>query len=403
MDIIYNNNVDDVIKTEAIMKTLKLVMEGLPHFKDKIELNFVAQQRVNDYDKERLHHAFSNIYVNKAISFVGVNASGKTTILKAVSFVMKMLNNESLNNIESKTIFDELDEKQQVRVTSYFYNDRDVCKLETVIGKGVNKVDGSEKLVICDETLWAKESTKVKTKKGLFEFSNSDLKAKRDKNAQYLMEDVSIIVAENKRENMVLSLYDMLEWTDHNMLNVLGKFPKELLTFLDPSIEYLECILKEKKVDIHLKFYGKEEIIMNSLDVLENYLSSGTIKGLGVFMAATFSFIEGGYLIIDEIENHFNQEIVATLLRFFLDAKVNKNGATIIFSTHYSELLDEFDRNDGIYIVRNKNGIGVENLANLLKRNDIKKSEIYDSDYLGGTVPAYDAYMALKKVLGHIR
>ena len=82
-----------------------------------------------------------------------------------------------------------------------------------------------------------------------------------------------------------------------------------------------------------------------------------------------------------------------------MDEKVNKNGATLIFSTHYSELLDEFDRNDGIYVVRNKEGISAENLANILKRNDIKKSEVYDSDYLGGTVPAYEAYIALKKVL----
>lgn len=385
------------------MKLLKIVINGLPHFKDELDINFVALQRVDNYDKERLCNVFSNIYVNKAISFVGINASGKTTILKAILFVMKMLNNESLNNIQSKTILDDLNDNQQVTITTYFYDGHDVNKLETSIGKEVNDVDGSEKLIITDEKLWSKEGTKIKTKKSLFDFAEVDFKEKRDKNEQYLMDDVSIIVAENKKKNMSLFICDMLEWTDHNILNVLGRFPKELLTFLDPSIEYLECSLIEKKVDIRLKFYCKEEIIINNPRALENYLSSGTIKGLGVFMSATFSFIEGGYLIIDEIENHFNREIVATLIRFFIDEKVNRNGATIIFSTHYSELLDEFDRNDSIYIVRNKEGIGVENLSNILKRNDIKKSEVYDSDYLGGTVPAYEAYMALKKVLSSFK
>ena len=385
------------------MKLLKIVINGLPHFQNELDLDFVAQQRVDDYDKERLCNVFSNIYVNKAISFVGINASGKTTILKAISFVMKMLNNESLNNIQSKSILDDLDDKQQVIITTYFYDGNNVSKLETSIGKEINEVDGSEKLIIKDEKLWSKEGAKIKTKKSLFDFNEGNLKEKRDKNEQYLMDDVSIIVAENKKKKMSLFICDMLEWTDHNILNVLGRFPKELLTFLDPSIEYLECSLKEKKVDIRLKFYGKEEIIINSPRVLENYLSSGTIKGLGVFMSATFSFVEGGYLIIDEIENHFNREIVATLIRFFMDEKVNKKGATILFSTHYSELLDEFDRNDSIYIVRNKEGIGVENLSNILKRNDIKKSEVYDSGYLGGTVPAYEAYMALKKVLSGIK
>ncbi len=381
------------------MKILKLTIEGLPHFKDVLDIDFVAKQRVDDADKERLCNLFTNIYVNKAISFVGINASGKTTILKAISFVMKMLNNESINNIQSKTILDDINGEQQVIITSFFFDGTYVNKLESFIGKEVNASDGNEKLIIRDEKLWSKEISKIKTKKSLFDFDDSDLKEKRDINEQYLMDDVSIIVAENKKKNTSIFIRDMLEWTDHNILNVLGRFPKELLTFLDPGIEYLECNLKEKKVDIRLKFYGNEEIVINNPRILENYLSSGTIKGLGVFMSAAFAFAEGGYLIVDEIENHFNREIVATLIRFFIDRKVNKKNATIIFSTHYSELLDEFDRNDSIYIVRNKEGISAENLSNALKRNDIKKSEVYDSDYIGGTVPSYEAYMSLKKVL----
>lgn len=72
-------------------------------------------------------------------------------------------------------------------------------------------------------------------------------------------------------------------------------------------------------------------------------------------------------------------------------------GKKIRFSTHYAEILDEFERNDSIYIVRNRNGITAENLSTILKRNDIKKSEAYESGFLEGTVPMYDAYMELKK------
>ena len=74
-----------------------------------------------------------------------------------------------------------------------------------------------------------------------------------------------------------------------------------------------------------------------------------------------------------------------------------------IDSTHYSELLDEFERNDSIYITKNKDGITAEKLSGILKRNDIKKSEIYDSDFLEGTVPAYESYIALKKALISLR
>ena len=59
----------------------------------------------------------------------------------------------------------------------------------------------------------------------------------------------------------------------------------------------------------------------------------------------------------------------------------------------------EYDRNDGIYIVRNRNGISVESLTEILKRNDVKKSDAYESGLLDGTTPAYAAYMKLKKSL----
>ena len=82
-----------------------------------------------------------------------------------------------------------------------------------------------------------------------------------------------------------------------------------------------------------------------------------------------------------------------------MDSRLNKNGGTLIFTTHSPELLDEYDRNDGICIVRNRNGITAENLSYILKRNDIKKSDAYQSGFFEGTTPVYEAYMCLKKSL----
>lgn len=381
------------------MKILKISIERLPHFKNNLEIDFVAQQRVDNNDREQLYNVFSNIYTNPAFSFIGINASGKTTILKVISFVIELLNNKPVNNISSKEILDDMESGERVVFSSFFYHDNIVYKLETSIGKKENPVDGSTKYIILDEALWAKEIHRIKTKKSLYDFWDCDWKIGRNNSEKYLMEDVSIIVALNKKQDANFFLYDMSEFTDHNMLNVLGRYPKEILTFLDPSIEYLICQPDEKRVDIKLKFYGRNEINLNSPLELNRYLSSGTIKGLSVFMGAVFAFMEGGYLLVDELENHFNREIVSTLVRFFMDKKINKQGATLIFSTHYSELLDEFERNDSVYIVRNRGGITSQNLSNILKRNDIKKSEIYDSDFLKGTVPAYESYIALKKAL----
>lgn len=69
----------------------------------------------------------------------------------------------------------------------------------------------------------------------------------------------------------------------------------------------------------------------------------------------------------------------------------------MFFSSYYPELLGEYDCNDSIFITRNRNGITVENLSNILKRNDIKKSDAYQSGFLEGTTPTYEVYMQLKK------
>lgn len=389
------------------MRLLKIFIQDMPRFKGNIDIDFITKQRVAEDDQEKLFNAFSNnytsIYTNQAISFIGLNASGKTTILKAISFVINLLNNEALNNIKSKEILNDLSDNEKVKITSFFYNDNSVYKLETHIEKRVNQVDNESKLIITEERLWEKDATKVKTKKSLFEFNDSDIRIERNEKEQFLLNDVSVMIAINKEKQSNFPLRDMLMWTNHNMLNILGKFPKELLTFLDPSIEYFKCDIRKKPADIRLKFYESEEIILNNPSEIEKYLSSGTIKGINVFMNALLCFMEGGYLIVDELENHFNEEIVTTLVRFFMNPNVNRNGATLIYSTHYSELLDEYDRNDCIYIVRNRGGIYTENLSLILKRNDIKKSEAYESGYLEGTVPIYESYMALKKVLSSVR
>ena len=222
------------------MKLLKLTVEGLPHFNGIFDIDFIARQRVSENDKKQLYNVFSKIYINQVIAFVGINASGKTTILKVLSFVMNMLKNESINNSQSKEVLNDLENNQKVTITSYFYNNGFVNKLQTVIAKEINIVDNSEKFIIVDESLWSKESSRIKTKKSIFEFKSADLKQKRNQDEQYLMNDISIIIAINKKNNKSFFVSDMLEWTDHNMINILGQFPKELLMFLDPSIEYLQ-------------------------------------------------------------------------------------------------------------------------------------------------------------------
>ena len=371
------------------MKILKIAAKDLPLFNGICEIDFLPQQRVNSENAENMSELFSTpsntFYKNNVISFTGINASGKTSVLKLITFVFGMLNNIPINSITCSEVLDGIADNNTVSFDTFFFsetqNNKSVYLLNTVIAKENNK------LKIVSETLKSKDISKIKAKKALYDFSDIETNFTRDVNSEFLLDDVSIMVAFNKRNKESINYTDMLRYTNINELDISEDCPVELISFFDPSIEYLKINKEKNKSNIHLKFKSKNEMILNQFSELNRYLSSGTIKGINTFLYAIRIFNNGGYLIIDELENHFNREIVSTLIRFYMDKKVNKKGATLIFSTHYSELLDEFERNDNIYIVRNRQGITIENLSKILKRNDIKKSEAYQSGLLGRPCP----------------
>lgn len=378
------------------MKILRITAQGLPLFKEDLDICFYTQQRVSEDDKNNLYNLIDNYYLHSACAFIGINASGKTSVFKVINLALNIIKNEPINHVEAKTILGG-SEKAAIRI--YFYDKRKyICCLETVITAKKAKT-GEYVYSILSERLWEKPIAGVKSKKYLTDFDGIEPVDTRNSNEAYLSDDVSFIIAHNKKVNDTVEVFSLLSYTNVNVLPFTEDIPLEVITFLDPTIEKLCFEQAEGKTFIHLKFRDEDEIILNNAVDLEQYLSSGTIKGIITFSMVKEVLQSGGYLLVDEIENHFNKEIVTTLMRFFMDSRLNKRGGTLIFTTYYPELLDEYDRNDGICIVRNRNGITVENLSYILKRNDIKKSDAYQSGFLEGTTPAYEAYMRLKKNL----
>lgn len=378
------------------MRLLKISVEGLMLFKEKVEIDFFTEQNVMSDNTDMVFNSFGKIYTNNVISIIGINASGKTSLLKLIDFSLNLLNGEPINNIESKDI---LSECQSVEFEMVFYDDNNgICKLNTDIAI-IKENDLEERFVINEETLYRKKVSQIRAKKDMFIFPEYVMV--RDKSAEFLKDDISIAISINK--NNGFKIRNLIKLTNLNILRIIGNFPRELIQFLDSSIKKIS--FDQKNQEIRLEFYDRDVISVSNPLQLEKYLSSGTIKGINIFLNAMLVFEEGGYLIVDELENHFNREIVATLVRFFMSSEVNSKGATLIFSTHYSELLDEFERNDNIYIVRNRGGITVQKLYKVLQRKDIKKSEAFKSNFLEGTVPSYESYIKLKKAIinGKIR
>lgn len=376
------------------MKILRIRANGISLYKNVFDVSFYAVQRVQKNHLNSLYNLFGNVYVNTAEAFAGINASGKTSALNVISFTCMLLEAAPLS---SNYIPQILEENVNAIFDIDFYTDEKIYHLKSEIVR-IKKADGNYSVKILEEKIWIKTVTTKINKTNLLDFNGMKPARIRENSGEYLPDDVSIMIAINKQVKDKFMFIDLALLTNFNLfLPDGGSVPIEIISLLDPTIEYITVDEVNDKVITKLKFYGKKELTLLNIAELNSYLSSGTVKGVRVFSDALTVLKNGGYMIIDEIENHFNRELVSTLLRLFMDKRTNPNGAVIIFSTHYPELLDEFDRNDAIFITRNDHCLTIDNLNSLLNRNDMKKSEVYQSNFLGGTAPKYKAVSALRK------
>lgn len=131
-------------------------------------------------------------------------------------------------------------------------------------------------------------------------------------------------------------------------------------------------------------------------DQLKSYLSSGTNKGLLLYVFAAVSLQNGFDLVVDEIENHFHKSLVDNLIILYKDKRINRKKATLNFTTHNPIFLDIFNRRDNIWITKNENGIHLYNMYDYKIRQELSKSKRFNDNSFGTAVD-YDRLMQFKR------
>lgn len=385
------------------IKLLKVKLENIKNYEGEVlDIDLITEKRVYSYEKEQLvvSNLFSSINKLNSISFVGKNATGKTTTLNIMSDILKVyVDNKSIS--DCKYISNHFE--KELKLKSIILVDNKLYMIESSIMK-----DDLGNIYFGDEQLSIKEATDNITKNEIQNFEGFELLLSRSSlENQFLKKDDSIFssILNSNEESMGDLVSDMGRFTNFNFLGYFSsKMPLSFVNFLDPSIE--EFYITNSDVDpkknsnlfFCLKFENQEEIHKMDVMEIEKYLSSGTIKGINILFNTLHILNRGGYLLIDEIENHLNKSIVINLINLFT-SKVNKNGATLIFTTHYSEILDTIERSDSIYVLNKKDKIIINKfskLADKKDRVDKKKSDLMLSGELD-TSPSYFAYQRLKQ------
>ncbi len=380
------------------MKILSVEFNKLKLFsKGKLQIDLFAEDRV--LQTEKLYKiADNNIYAQNTVAFIGLNATGKTTCLSllsiAISLVIENFNLNQLRRLYNPAVQD------GTILKTIFFHDNKYYKLESTIGIKYDE-QRKERWFFKEEALFSKTATSVKTKKDITDFTGENVtrKTRSELDADILAmlkEDDSMVIMVTKENGSAIrtSIKDVT----FNFLTTLGDTPSEVLQVFDNNIQSLNCS-KNREWQVKFKNVSKPLKTNNPL-YISTILSSGTIKGQNIILRAIIVLRAGGYLIVDELENHFNRELVKMIINLFKSKKTNPHGACLIFSTHYAELLDYIDRKDCVYIFRkNKGELSATNYRDEVNRNDIKKSDMIISNALTGTAPQYESIEQMRQMI----
>lgn len=384
------------------MRLLSYAISGLRLYENhecRMDLYAIDAVREPGYT-HMLDGAARNISVNTVIGIAGINASGKTTALRVTELALAVAGGMSLGSLNPDLfpLYDTMDDRIGVR--ALFEQDGRFHFIDSLLertgegrtplrfiretlsihhGKLSKKMLASAMNGTLDSERWTVLSSRNVGRPGVRGELSADAK-------RYLPPDRSICGAFVKDTDIATELLPVSP-----TLTVSPARP--VVTLFDASIERLDY----DKDGIHLKFRneGKErEVTPNSL---VNMVSSGTLRGGALVGRALETLRAGGYLIVDELENSINKQLVFTIMDLFASPVTNPHGATLLFSTHYPELLDHFTRKDSIWFaVRDGKGFALRNLGAYLGRTDLKKSVSFFANRVPGTAPSYAAVRALQ-------
>lgn len=367
------------------MKLLRVVASHFKNCADDYTVDLVARaKRTSEDCVYELQEIAPDLYTYKTAAFVGKNASGKTSALELLDWAYSILGEFRLEGKHA--------DYEDVRLEIHFYHEGFIYRYRTTLKADTNLGD---KAIFVDQQLACKQYYKSYVKQI---YDDNGYNAVPVTGA--LPEDTSIVFSVLQKRNTYALYYDS-EGKGTETYALLFR----LLKYYRISTSMLYCVLRLFDANVQelemrddhnyvLRFAGQERIMSDK--ELIYMLSSGTTKGILLYVMAIAALQNGIDLLIDEIENHFHKTLVENLLSLFKDPLVNRQHASLIFTTHYCELLDHFNRQDNIWVAQTGDKVVLKNLfEHYSARSELLKSRRFYNNAFDTAVD-YDALMALK-------
>ncbi|SLO97820.1 Predicted ATPase [Klebsiella variicola] len=339
--------------------------------------------------------------VTNILCIKGANGSGKTNILKALSFITLFISNSFNSKPDAYLQFDSyFDSKSETDfyitftingiVYRYEASMTDVeVKRETLYRKSkretkiIERVDDKVKFAVKE----FEEVKKIKMRKNVSLFSMA---------VQF---DIDSIKPIHQYFSRVITnvVYSGLI-TDVHKLDYLNEFYynnpeafefcKRLIIKFDPSIQ--DIYIAKTNADngevtyrpwFVFEFDGKT-------DILSFHLQSSGTKSLYKQLGSYKAVLElGGVLVLDEFDINLHPHILPHLLNIFIDEDQNPKNGQLIFTTHNTDVLDFLGKHRTYLVNKNKTEsfcYRLDEIPSDILRNDRPITPAYNQGKIGG-------------------
>jgi len=358
----------------------KITVENFFSIGERQELDLSIAENATDLEERfALPNECSTVRIPRVIALFGANASGKTNVIKALSFMQIFISSSFLwPQGEENVLLPFLNEKMKGKSTLLsmeFDLDFDF------LGQG-KRVPFQYELEICSfgkkilrETLKYRPEKRMRR---LFERSGDDIKASSDFNFPKsdpvrgkIRENASVISTlaqfNHKFSQDLLVAFGVF----FSNVNFLGKYKFDLAAVTKVYDESLVCFEDLKKnilrfdlgiSDINLEKTSvgiRPKFVHEGLDTQMDweFESQGTQNFYRHHSMLWGSLKTGGVAIIDEFDNDIHPILLPELLRKFQDPELNPLNAQLIFSCHNASLLEHLTKEEVVFTDKNEKGM----------------------------------------------
>ncbi|MCK5039364.1 MAG: AAA family ATPase [Candidatus Aenigmarchaeota archaeon] len=382
-------------------------------YKNEQTLDFTKKSKEKSGNK--FINTINNLDILNVTGLVGVNGSGKTSLIESLDFMKKMVLNSQNHNVNTtirhNPFLTEIGKPTEFEITFISENKKYIYGFsytnEKIIKEYLKAYDTQKPTEV-----FAREKQE-------FKFNEKYEKELKLISTSVIPQTLMLSRAVQMNSKALKPVFDFFTkiFTINNLFrnpidfsllndNKLKENLLDKLSFADFSIHDLELVKGKMKniTSITIKEDSitreniEEEDVMNLLlihkhknkDLKINFIaeSSGTQKFILIFYNL-LKLSKDSIILYDEIENSFNIEIVEFIINYFAN---NKTNSQLIFTTHQPEILN-YLRSDQINIIDKKDSTSEIVILHSIVRDNTKINKNYGDYYkegvLGGVPSVY--------------